>query len=423
MVSDFIIDGPQTGIAVRGTDNKFSTGRIKNNSQYGVSVWGYLVGVVGSLPDDPFTPVEIGGGRVIVNAPGHSVSSANVGTITNITQTNPVVITMAAPHGFSAGYKIGVRDVVGMTEMNGRVAAYTIVSPTEISMPIDGTGFAAYVSGGLMVNRKVFFSGQVNGSGLVILGSNRADYIASYIDADNFYIDCGEEITGPGSSANSVTPFGGDSVRAFYGSVPATASGNVLEGIEFTHDDGSNTAVAICHGGGAGVAVGDRGRAADNVIRNCKQTDFATALEDYDATGNMGPTGTSSAVYAGNIGLFNQGPIVTTGPTAGTTNPTVLTAEDAGETFCVPATATEQGVFTLPAPTVELIGAEFTFASLHATLGAKINANGAAIRILAVSAGSSSSVSTTDVGATVTMKLVSTTLWIATTSVGTWATP
>lgn len=422
-IRDFIIDGPQTGIDLRGDRNNIGPGKIKNTDQFGISIWGYLTGLYQNLGEDPFTPVAIGNSRIIVSATGHSVSTASIATITNITQANPVVITTAAPHGLSAGYKIGVRDVVGMTEINGRAAAYTIVSPTEISLPIDGTGFAAYVSGGLLVNRQVQFSGQVNGSGLVVLGSNRANYTAMYIDANSFYIDAAEEITGTGSAANATTAFGGDSVRAYYGTAAATASDNVIDGVEFSHDDVGNAAVAIAHGTAVGVATGDRGRAADNTIRNCKQTGYATSLVDYDTTGTIGPTGTSSAIYVGNDGIYNQLPIITVGPTDGTTNPTVLTSDDAGKTFCVPATATEQGVFTLPAPTVELIGTEYTFVSLHATLGVKINANGAAIRILAVSAGSSSSVSTTDVGATVTLKLVSVALWAATASVGTWATP
>lgn len=120
--------------------------------------------------------------------------------------------------------------------------------------------------------------------------------------------------------------------------------------------------------------------------------------------------------------LFSARRIVSA-PTAGTTNPTILTEADSQKNFYVPSNATEQGVFTLPAPSTSLVGMEVTVCSLHATLGAKINANGAGVRILAVSAASSSSVSTTTQGASVTLRLVTTSLWLATASIGTWATP
>lgn len=419
-LSSFDIEGPRTGIQLRGSKHIIGKGKIRNPSLIGVALWGYIVNNRSDLPENAFTPVAIGDPRVVVNNPAHGIPSGTVNDIVGISQTNPVVVTTASPHGMSTGVRVGIKDVVGMTEMNGRVAAFTVLSTTTFSMPIDATGFSAYVSGGKTVNRQVAFSGVDSGSGITILGSNRATYGAVYIDADNYYIDASENVVGSGSLANSTEPFGGPDGVAGYGDTPNTAASNTLDGVEFEHTDVSNTATAIIHGGAAAVTSGQRGRVSDTTIRNCRQSGFATSLTDYDTTGTGGPTGTSSARYSGNVGLYNQLAYVVAGANDGTTTPKVLTSGDAGKTFYTPSTATEQGVFTLPAPSAELLGAEITIASMHATLGAKINANGAAIRILAVSATSSGSVSTTDQGATVTLKLISTSQWVATQSIGTW---
>jgi hypothetical protein len=209
----------------------------------------------------------------------------------------------------TTGVRVGIKDVVGMTQMNGRVASFTVLSTTTFSMPIDATGFSAYVSGGKTVNRQVAFSGVESGSGMTILGSNRATYGAVYIDADSYYIDCSENVVGDAALANSIEPFGGADANAGYGDTPNTASRNTLDGIEFEHGDVSNTATAILHGAALSVTVGQRGRVADTIIRNCRQIGFATALTDYDTAGILGPAGTSTALYRGNEGLFNQGPV------------------------------------------------------------------------------------------------------------------
>ena len=76
-------------------------------------------------------------------------------TITGATQADPVVITATA-HGFSDGDLVDIRDVAGMTELNGN--RYTVAnadtntfelqtwSPTPVD--VDGSAFTAYTSGG-----------------------------------------------------------------------------------------------------------------------------------------------------------------------------------------------------------------------------------------------------------------------------------
>ncbi len=77
---------------------------------------------------------------------GLSYEGASV-AITGASKTNPVVIE--AVHGFAEGSKVQIRDVVGMTELNGRI--FTVANPDSGSFELlneDGTAHTAYVSGG-----------------------------------------------------------------------------------------------------------------------------------------------------------------------------------------------------------------------------------------------------------------------------------
>ena len=76
-------------------------------------------------------------------------------TITGATQSDPVVVTTSAPHGFSNVDDVEITGVVGMTQLNGRRFRIANVAATtfELQDPadgsdIDGTGFTAYASGG-----------------------------------------------------------------------------------------------------------------------------------------------------------------------------------------------------------------------------------------------------------------------------------
>lgn len=78
-------------------------------------------------------------GGVVVEA-GFAISAA--------TQANPVVVTTAT-HSYSNGQEVFIKDVVGMTELNGKF--YTIDNITATTMElvgVDGTGFTAWSSGG-----------------------------------------------------------------------------------------------------------------------------------------------------------------------------------------------------------------------------------------------------------------------------------
>lgn len=69
------------------------------------------------------------------------------------TQAEPVVITTAT-HSRAIGEYIHIKDVVGMTELNGNTYQITAVTATTMTLAhlngadLDGTGFTAYTSGG-----------------------------------------------------------------------------------------------------------------------------------------------------------------------------------------------------------------------------------------------------------------------------------
>lgn len=70
--------------------------------------------------------------------------------ITGATRANPVVLTVAG-HGFANGDLVDVADVAGMTALNGN--RYTVASAAADSFAlegVDGSGFAAYGSGGVV---------------------------------------------------------------------------------------------------------------------------------------------------------------------------------------------------------------------------------------------------------------------------------
>lgn len=69
--------------------------------------------------------------------------------ITNITQSNPCIVTTDVNHNLSTGNQVNFFGVGGMTDLNGTFAFTTVITPTSFSLDgIDSTGFGAYTSGG-----------------------------------------------------------------------------------------------------------------------------------------------------------------------------------------------------------------------------------------------------------------------------------
>lgn len=84
-----------------------------------------------------------------------TIHSIFAGTVTNATQTSPIVIT-AANHGVTTGTKVTFFNVSGMVQLNGAQfwanwidsSTVALYSDNILSTPADGTGYSAYISGG-----------------------------------------------------------------------------------------------------------------------------------------------------------------------------------------------------------------------------------------------------------------------------------
>lgn len=85
--------------------------------------------------------------------PGRSSASL---TITGATQANPVRITTSGAHGLADNDAVKIDEVVGMTQLNGNRYIIDVIASTtfdifdEDLVAIDGTGFTAYSSAGIV---------------------------------------------------------------------------------------------------------------------------------------------------------------------------------------------------------------------------------------------------------------------------------
>ena len=69
-------------------------------------------------------------------------------TITDISETNPAVVTSTA-HGLVEGDVVKIAGVVGMTQVNGNLYVVDNVTANTFELAgVDATGYAPYVSGG-----------------------------------------------------------------------------------------------------------------------------------------------------------------------------------------------------------------------------------------------------------------------------------
>lgn len=104
-------------------------------------------------------PAQLNGGRYFVTAPTANTlelfENEKVDVV-GATQANPVVITTSVAHGFSNGQRLTFFGVGGMTELNHNT--YKVANKTDTTfeltdtsdVDIDGTGFTAYTTGGIV---------------------------------------------------------------------------------------------------------------------------------------------------------------------------------------------------------------------------------------------------------------------------------
>ena len=110
---------------------------------------------------------DTGINRAIVTSNGVTPYSST--SITDIDQAlsgataaNPCVITVPSTAGYAAGDGVRIKDVVGMTELNGNMyKVLAVPSSTTASLDVDSSGFTAWSSGGIAYNQSL----TVNDSG------------------------------------------------------------------------------------------------------------------------------------------------------------------------------------------------------------------------------------------------------------------
>lgn len=108
--------------------------------------------------------------------------------ITNITNANPAVVTHASPHGFSAGWRVQITGVSGMTEVNcSPIVAYTVAAVTATTYALEGinsTSWKVYTGGGTAQRVANSFSGigHLEGKAIAIVadGANYAPQKVSH---------------------------------------------------------------------------------------------------------------------------------------------------------------------------------------------------------------------------------------------------
>lgn len=75
--------------------------------------------------------------------------SATTANITGATSANPIVFQTSASHGWSTNEQVTFSALPGgFGSLNGTTKTITVIDTTHFSVAVDGSGFAAYTSGG-----------------------------------------------------------------------------------------------------------------------------------------------------------------------------------------------------------------------------------------------------------------------------------
>jgi hypothetical protein len=108
----------------------------------------YAGGAVTYLATTNPQTVVANNGRYYVGSIQTAVS-ASVASISAATSANPIVFTATA-HGFSSGDSVTLAALPGDfgTNLNGTARVITVTNADHFSIPVDGTAYTAYTSGG-----------------------------------------------------------------------------------------------------------------------------------------------------------------------------------------------------------------------------------------------------------------------------------
>ena len=78
-------------------------------------------------------------------------------SISNISQSNPAIVTTVNPHEYTDGIAVTITDVGGMTQVNGNEYymdiltsnTFALYTDSTLASPLNSTGFALYTTGGV----------------------------------------------------------------------------------------------------------------------------------------------------------------------------------------------------------------------------------------------------------------------------------
>ncbi len=110
----------------------------------------------------------------------------NTVVITNVTQTNPAVVT--ANNTFVVGELVTINGVVGMTQLNGNTYTITAVTPTTFTISVNSSAFTAYISGGTATSGSIFCPNHCLNEGDYIIINGALGPVGSQVNGNIFSV-------------------------------------------------------------------------------------------------------------------------------------------------------------------------------------------------------------------------------------------
>ena len=161
-VTDTLSISRGAGVAWTGASAATDSFKIDVNYNLEVPVGTTTLRLTDVHSVDQDIELHAGGNMTITRNHSGSITLASLmggvsRVITSATQASPVVITTNTVHDFTEGTPVTIVDVVGMTQLNGNEYYADVLTSNTLalyeddvlSVPLDGTGFTAYTSGGV----------------------------------------------------------------------------------------------------------------------------------------------------------------------------------------------------------------------------------------------------------------------------------
>jgi hypothetical protein len=154
-----------------------------------------------------------------------SVASLPIGSITDISATNPIVVTVVG-HGTTTGTHVVITGVSGMTEINNLTCYVKAITPDTLELysnlivtsPINGTGYTAYSGGGTLsrlLDRDNNIAIGTNAGNKLIDGKQNfffGDGIAANLTTGSYNFFIGHEVGQNLTHGNGIIAIGGDNI-------------------------------------------------------------------------------------------------------------------------------------------------------------------------------------------------------------------